>query len=485
MLRRAVLSVADKTGLARLARGLADRGFELVASGGTAAALAAAGVPATPVEEVAGHGTLLGGRIKTLHPALLGGVLADRDDAGHMRDLEKLGALPVDLVVVNFYPFAAGAAAGKSREELTELIDIGGPTMVRSAAKNHRHVAVVVDPADYDGLLRALDDGGFTSALRERLAAKAFALTHEYEGAVSASFGQAAALRYGENPHQRAEVAGLDRLFRQVHGKPVSYNNINDALAAWRCVDEFAEPAAAVIKHATPCGVGGGKDAAAAMERAQRADPASAYGGVLAVNRPVAAARLAAFLKGKFFEVVILPEGELDVAALKGGTRVLLGRELDRGARDRVTRSGVTLVQDCDARAVTPAELTVAGKVAPDEEQLAELLFAWRIAKHAQSNAVVLSRGRQSIGIGAGQTSRVGSAELAVRLARELGHEPAGSCAASDGFFPFADGLERLAQAGVAAVIQPGGSKRDAEVIAAADAAGLALVHAGVRHFRH
>ncbi|MBF2734768.1 MAG: bifunctional phosphoribosylaminoimidazolecarboxamide formyltransferase/IMP cyclohydrolase [Betaproteobacteria bacterium AqS2] len=485
MNKRAVLSVADKAGLAELAQGLAERGFELVASGGTAAALAEAGVPATPVEEVAGHGTLLGGRIKTLHPALLGGVLADRDDPAQLRDLETLGARPVELVVVNFYPFAAGVAAGKSAEQLTELIDIGGPTLVRSAAKNHRHVAVVVDPADYGELLRALDGGGFTAELRARLAAKAFAYTSEYEAAISASFGGGEELRYGENPHQKAEVVGLDRLFRQVHGKPVSYNNINDALGAWRCVNEFDEPAAAVIKHATPCGVGGGDDAAAAMARAQQADPVAAYGGVLAVNRQVDAGRLASFLKGKFFEVVVLPEGEFAAAELKGGTRILLGKEPDRGARDRVTRSGVTLVQDVDARAVTAAELTVAGKVAPNEEQIAELLFAWRIAKHAQSNAVVLSRGRQSIGIGAGQTSRVGSAELAVKLAKELGHDPAGSCAASDGFFPFADGLERLATAGVAAVIQPGGSKRDAEVIAAADAAGVALVHAGVRHFRH
>ena len=483
--RRAVISVADKTGLAELARGLVACGFELLASGGTAAAMRAAGVEASAIEDVAGRGAMLSGRIKTMHPAITGGVLADRDQPGHLRELEEIGAGPIDLVVVNFYPFASAVAEGKEGAELIELIDIGGPTLVRAAAKNHRHVAVVVDPADYESLLEMMEEGGPSPEQRERLAAKAFACTHAYESGISSYFNSQP-LRYGENPHQQAAVEGLEKVFRQASGAPLSYNNINDAMLAWRCALDFdSVPAAAIIKHATPCGVAAADDIVSAMERARLADPTSAYGGVLAVNRPLDVPAIKTFMKGKFFEVLIMPAADLDAGGLGGKLRVLLGQPLDGTARDTVTRHGVTLAQERDARVLQREEVQVAGKVEPTAAQWEELLFAWRVAKHAQSNAIVLSKERQSIGIGAGQTSRVCSAELAVKLARDNGHDPAGACAASDGFFPFADGLEKLAAAGVAAVIQPGGSKRDTEVIAAADAADVALVHAGVRHFRH
>jgi phosphoribosylaminoimidazolecarboxamide formyltransferase / IMP cyclohydrolase len=518
---RALISVYDKTGVVELARRLAAAGYGLLSSGGTAGALKKAGVEVTEISAYTGHPEILGGRVKTLHPRVHGGILADPSRDAHRADLERAGIEPITLVVVNLYPFRQVAGrAGASLEELIEMIDIGGPAMVRAAAKNHRRVGVVVDSADYDSVAAELErHGALSPATRERLALKAFALTAAYDAAIhdelarrlrreDAAGAPAAAavdfpealelrlrrattLRYGENPHQRAAlyvdpegggVAGA----RQLQGKELSFNNLLDLDAAWRCVLEFDPPAAVVVKHNNPCGVALGSGPAPAFERARRTDPASAFGGIVAFNRVVdrdAAAALAAL----FLECVIAPDYQpeaLRLLAEKKGLRVMrMAAESGpfRGLDLRRVTGGL-LAQDWDQARTDLAASRVATRRGPTPEELRALDLAWRVAKHVKSNAIVLARPDGTVGIGAGQMSRVD----AVRLARMKACEPTAGCVlASDAFFPFRDGLDEAAAAGVTAVVQPGGSVKDDDVIAAADGHGMAMVLTGVRHFRH
>jgi phosphoribosylaminoimidazolecarboxamide formyltransferase/IMP cyclohydrolase len=510
-IRRALLSVHDKTGLVELARALRAAGVALVATGGTARALAAAGVEASEVGEVTGAPEILDGRVKTLHPRVHGGILARRDSPAHMRTLEEHGIRPIDLVVVDLYPFERTLAAGAPFADCVEQIDIGGPAMIRAAAKNHDAVAVVVDPADHGALLAAVGQGGTDLALRRRLAAKAFALTAAYDAAIAGWLARATGevlpqrltvagrrrqlLRYGENPHQRAafyvtsdEGPGV-AMARQVQGKEPSYNNLNDADAALELVAEFERPAVAIIKHATPCGVACAADLAEAHQRAVAADPVSAFGGIVACNRRLDRATAERITK-IFTEVVVaLDADEAALARLAGrpNLRLLLTGGLPDPRRPGlVVRSlrGGFLAQERDTGAVDEANLRVVTRRAPAAAEREDLLFAWRVAKHVRSNAIVLARGGATVGIGAGQTSRLEAVEIAVQKALRLGH--AGACVlASDAFFPFADGVEAAIPAGVTAVIQPGGSVRDGEVVAAADAAGIAMLFTGMRHFRH
>ncbi len=523
-LRRALLSVSDKTGLANLARALAARGVELVSTGGTAAAIRAAGLPVRDVSELTGFPEMMDGRVKTLHPAVHGGLLALRDDPAHAAAMAAHGIPEIDLLVVNLYPFEATVAQGGSYAECVENIDIGGPAMIRAAAKNHRFVTVLVDVEDYDRLIGDMDQhGGATCPkFRRKLAERAFARTAAYDAAVSgwmagaldvaaprrrAFAGQLAqALRYGENPHQGAAFYrdGTARpgvaTARQVQGKELSYNNINDTDAAYELVAEFdpaAAPACVIVKHANPCGVARGATLAEAYARAFDCDRTSAFGGIVAFNRPLDAATAEA-VTGIFTEVVIAPGADaaaLEVFAAKKNLRLLLAEGLpDPGAAGLAFRqvAGGFLVQDRDGARLDPAALKVVTRRAPTQAEMDDLLFAWVVAKHVKSNAIVYARAGATVGIGAGQMSRVDSTRIAARKAEDmaaalgLGESPAkGSVVASDAFFPFPDGLLAAAEAGATAVIQPGGAMRDAEVIAAADAAGLAMVFTGQRHFRH
>ena len=521
---RALLSVSDKTGLLDLARDLAARGVELVSTGGTAAAIRDAGLPVRDVAELTGFPEMLDGRVKTLHPVVHGGLLAVRDAESHQAALAAHGIGPIDLLVVNLYPFEATVAAGASNADCVENIDIGGPAMLRSAAKNHAFVAVVTDVADYAPLLAELDaNGGATTlAFRERLAFTAFGRTAAYDAAVSTWMAGACAeptprrrafagtlaqsLRYGENPHQAAAFYrdGSDRpgvaSARQLQGKELSYNNINDTDAAYELAAEFdpaAGPACAIIKHANPCGVATGASLLDAYRAAFDCDRTSAFGGIVALNRTLdeETARAIAEI---FTEVVIAPavtEAAAAVFAAKKNLRLLVAGGLpDPGRARRTYRqvAGGFLVQDSDSGRVAMEDLKVVTRRQPSARELADLAFAWRVAKHVKSNAIVYAKDGATVGIGAGQMSRVDSTMIAARKAGQmgellgLGESPAmGAVAASDAFFPFADGIEVLAGVGVRAVIQPGGSMRDAEVIAAADAAGLAMVFTGMRHFRH
>ena len=519
--RRALLSVHDKTGIEELARGLHDAGVALVSTGSTAARIAAAGVPVTPVEEVTGFPECLDGRVKTLHPSVHAGILADRRLETHRAQLAELGIEPFDLVVVNLYPFAATVASGAQPQECVEQIDIGGPAMLRSAAKNHASVAVVVDPQEYDGALAAVTAGGFTPAERARLAAAAFAHTAAYDTAVATWFGQelapepegwplfvgqalrrAAVLRYGENPHQQAALyrdpagpAGLAGA-EQLHGKDMSYNNYVDTDAALRAAHDFAAPCVAVVKHTNPCGIAVGRErgegadtdpVAAAHRRAHDCDPVSAFGGVIATNRPVTRT-MAEQVAGVFTEVIAAPaydQDALEVLTRKQAIRVL--RVPDFAADGLAWRQvcGGALVQSADMieePGDAPAGWTLAAGQPADEATLADLEFAWRACRAVKSNAILLADGGATVGIGMGQVNRVDSARLAVSRA---GERAAGSVAASDAFFPFADGLTVLLEAGVRAVVQPGGSKRDDESVAAARAAGVTLYLTGTRHFAH
>ncbi len=522
---RALLSVSDKTGLVELGRALARHGVELVSTGGTAAALREAGLAVRDVADLTGFPEMMDGRVKTLHPAVHGALLAVRDDPAHEAAMAEHGIGAIDLVVVNLYPFAATVARGAGRGEIIENIDIGGPAMVRSAAKNHRHVACVTDPADYGALIAALDGhGGMTSLdLRRRLAAKAFAATAGYDSAISQWFAfadqgealpetltlamsRAGVLRYGENPHQQAALylphgphaRGIAQS-RQVQGKALSYNNYNDADAALELVGEFrdAGPACVIVKHANPCGVALGETLVAAYEAAFACDSVSAFGGIIAVNRPLDRAAAEAMAR-IFTEVVIAPDADeeaRELFAAKKNLRLLLtGALADPGRPGLALRSiaGGWLVQSRDNGRVGREELKVVTKRAPDERELADCLFAWTIAKHVKSNAIVYARDGVTAGIGAGQMNRLESARIAAWKAEDAAakagwSEPRtiGSAVASDAFFPFADGLIAAARAGASAVIQPGGSIRDEEVIAAADEAGLAMVFTGMRHFRH
>ncbi len=515
-IRRALISVYDKTGLDELATGLHEAGVALVSTGTTAARIAAAGIPVTPVEQLTGFPECLDGRVKTLHPRVHAGILADRRLPDHVRQLAELDIEPFDLVVVNLYPFVQTVASGASPDECVEQIDIGGPSMIRAAAKNHPSVAVVVDPSRYREVLEAVGAGGFTLAERQRLAVDAFVLTADYDIAVASYLGnvlaptdegtgfpawvgggwdRAAVLRYGENPHQRAALyrhsrPGLAHA-EQLGGKEMSYNNYVDTDAAWRAVYDHAEPAVAIIKHNNPCGIaiGTGPDpVAVAHARAHACDPESAYGGVIAVNRPVTAG-LVEQLKGVHTEVLAAPDFEpaaLELLAGRKNLRVLRVPPRHSGPAEIRTVSGGLLMQSVD-RVDAPGDdpegwQLVAGEPA-DAETLADLQFAWRAVRAVKSNAILLAKGRASVGIGMGQVNRVDSCRLAVRRAgTELAR---GSVAASDAYFPFADGLQVLLDAGVRAVAQPGGSIRDDESIAAATAAGVTMYLTGVRHFAH
>ena len=518
---QALLSVSDKTGLVEFARALASRGIRLLSTGGTAKAIADAGLPVTDVGAYTGFPEMLDGRVKTLHPKVHGGILARRDLPAHMEALAAHGIPAIDLVVVNLYPFRETVAKpGCTLEDAVENIDIGGPTMVRAAAKNWPHVGVVVDPADYAPIVAELARAGnaLSDATRFTLARKAFAHTAAYDGAIAnwltarapdgsaETFPQsfryagerAQALRYGENPHQsaafyrdEAPATGTIATFRQRQGKELSYNNIADSDAAWECVKSFDGSACAIVKHANPCGVALGSSTLDAYRRALSTDPVSAFGGIIAFNRPVDAATLEA-VAAQFVEVLIAPaytDDALAVIAQKKNVRVLEIPMPPAGAAagqlDFKRVGGGLLVQTGDARNVAPAELRVVTAKAPTPAQLADLMFAWRVAKFVKSNAIVYCRGGMTLGIGAGQMSRVDSTRIAASKAANAKLDLAGSVVASDAFFPFRDGLDVVADQGAAAVIQPGGSVRDDEVIAAADERGIAMVFTGVRHFRH
>ncbi len=511
-IRRALLSVSDKAGLLELARGLAARGVTLVSTGNSAGMLREAGLTATEVAEVTGSPEMLGGRVKTLHPRIHGGILAKRSDPGHRAEMEAQGIAPIDLVVVNLYPFEATVARGASSSDIVEQIDVGGPAMIRAAAKNHADVAVLTDPADYGTLLEELErQGGTTGAFRLELARKAFARTAEYDAAISSWLAEgeeapafraftgrlAQPLRYGENPHQRAAFyrggearPGVATAW-QVGGKELSYNNIADTDAAYELVAEFGDaPACVIVKHANPCGVGMGGTLVEAHAKALACDPTSAFGGIVAVNRPLdgpAAEAIAAV----FTEVVIAPDAgqaAQAVFARKANLRLLLAGGLPDPRAPGVAWKPVAggfLVQDRDAGAPAVPALTVVTRRAPTKEEMRDLLFAWTVCKHVKSNAIVLAEGGATVGIGAGQMSRVDSVRIAARKMGEMAVAPQAPVLASDAFFPFADALVVAAEAGVRAAIQPGGSMRDRDVIAAADESGLAMVVTGMRHFRH
>lgn len=521
---RALLSVSDKTGLVELGKSLAARGVELLSTGGSAKTLREAGLDVRDVAEITGFPEMMDGRVKTLHPMVHGGLLALRDDKGHVAAMEEHGIGAIDLLVVNLYPFEATVAAGADYDTCIENIDIGGPAMIRAAAKNHGFVNVVVDVEDYDALLAELDanDGATTLAFRQGLAQTAYARTGAYDAAVSTwmanAIGEAAprrravagtlaqTLRYGENPHQAAAfyLDGTDRAgvatAVQHQGKELSYNNINDTDAAFELVSEFAPedgPAVAIIKHANPCGVARGATLIDAYKGAFDCDRTSAFGGIVALNMPLDA-ETAEEMAGIFTEVVIAP-GATDEAraifAAKKNLRLLTTDGLADPKSAMLTLrqvAGGMLVQDKDNGHIGLDDLKVVTKVAPTDAQLADMLFAWKVAKHVKSNAIVYAKDGATVGVGAGQMSRIDSALIAAKKAERMAEglglaQPLtiGSAVASDAFFPFADGLMEAAAAGASCVIQPGGSMRDDEVIAAADEAGLAMVFTGMRHFRH
>lgn len=527
--RRALVSVFDKTGLEDLVRGLADAGVELVSTGGSAATIEGLGLPVTKVEELTGFPECLDGRVKTLHPKVHAGILADSRLPDHVRQLDELGVAPFDLVVVNLYPFVDTVASGAGVQDCIEKIDIGGPTMVRAAAKNHATVAVVTDPTSYAEVLETVRAGGFTLEQRQRLAADAFVHTASYDVAVAswmgsvvadtsegtgfpawtgASWRRADVLRYGENPHQAAAIYQLDggtpglAQAEQLHGKAMSYNNYVDADAAVRAAyDHGDQPTVAVIKHANPCGIAVGEDIAQAHRKAHECDPVSAFGGIIATNRPVTA-QMAETVTEIFTEVVVAPSFEqeaLDILTAKKNVRLITCPPPVRDGLEMRPIGGGLLLQQrdtIDARVErgeddkptqgygdAPESWTLVTGEAADEATLADLAFAWRAVRAVKSNAILLARDGASVGIGMGQVNRVDSCHLAVDRA---GSDRAkGAVAASDAFFPFADGLQVLLDAGVRAVVAPGGSMRDAEVVEAAQAAGVTMYFTGARHFAH
>jgi phosphoribosylaminoimidazolecarboxamide formyltransferase/IMP cyclohydrolase len=513
-IKRALVSVYDKTGLEELGNALAAAGVDVVSTGSTAAKLREAGVPVTPVEELTGFPECLDGRVKTLHPKVHAGILADLRKDAHAKQLDELGVAPFELVVVNLYPFTATVASGATPDECVEQIDIGGPSMVRAAAKNHPSVAVVVDPAAYGDIIDALGNGGFTLAQRQRLAGKAFEHTASYDVAVAswmgsvlapsdggtnfpawagASWDRSAVLRYGENPHQRAAlyVSGGDGGLagaEQLHGPELSYNNYVDTDAARRAAYDFTGPCVAIIKHANPCGIAVGKDIAEAHRLAHACDPMSAYGGVIAANRTITK-ELADQLSGVLTEVICAPgydEDALEVFRGKAKLRVLLCPDdaAPAAVEIRPVSGGLLMqtVDHVDAEGDDPETWTLQSGEPADAETLADLAFAWKACRSVKSNAILLASAGASVGVGMGQVNRVDSARLAVSRA---GDRAKGSVAASDAYFPFPDGLEILVEAGVKAVVEPGGSVRDAEVIAAAKSAGVTLYFTGTRHFYH
>jgi phosphoribosylaminoimidazolecarboxamide formyltransferase/IMP cyclohydrolase len=524
-IRRALLSVSDKAGLAELGQALAARGVELVSTGGTAKTLRDAGLTVRDVSDLTGFPEMMDGRVKTLHPMVHGGLLAVRDDAEHAKAMTEHGIGAIDLVVVNLYPFQATVAKGAARDEIIENIDIGGPSMVRSAAKNHAYVAIVTDPSDYPALTAELEQTGGATRIdfRKALAAKAFAATAAYDSAISAWFAAVdqqqkfpatramasklvTTLRYGENPHQDAALyvsagpfgAGVAQA-KQLQGKELSYNNYNDANAALELAAEFAgnAPTVVIVKHANPCGVATRTTLVEAWNEALACDSVSAFGGIVATNVPLDGPTAEAICQ-IFTEVVIAPgadDAALAAFAKKKNLRLLLVDELPdplRAGQTTAIIAGGVLVQDRDNGHVTPDMLKVVSKRQPTAQELADCLFAWTIAKHVKSNAIVYAKDGATVGIGAGQMNRRDSSRIAAAKALEAAEtqgwgesRAVGSAVASDAFFPFADGLLAAAEAGATVVIQPGGSIRDDEVIAAADEAGLAMIFTGMRHFRH
>jgi phosphoribosylaminoimidazolecarboxamide formyltransferase/IMP cyclohydrolase len=533
--RRALLSVSEKTGIVDFARGLVEQGVEIVSTGGTARALADAGVPVRAIEDFTGFPEMMDGRVKTLHPRLYAGLLAVRDNDEHLRAAAEHEIEPVDLVCVNLYPFEQTVARGDATpEEIVENIDIGGPTMIRAAAKNSAFAAVVVDPADYEGVLAELgeSDGRLSLATRRRLTAVAFATTARYDAAISrwfaartydgfpprwaSSYEKVMDLRYGENPHQQAAfyaeagapthlLAGVE----QLHGKELSFNNLLDLSSARELVEDFSEPACAILKHNNPCGCALGETVQQAYERAFACDPMSAYGGVIAVNRPVDLA-CAQALSEQFIEVLLAPGFDadaLDVLTGKKNVRLLqladwptLPPTTDThghpaadahgahtfGCVEQKPVIGGVLTQSRDIVSETRGQMRTMTKAEPSEEQWDDLLFAWKVCRHVRSNAIVIAAGGATIGIGAGQMSRVDAVNIAIEKARSFQPDLlAGSSLASDAFFPFPDGPQLAIDAGVTAIVQPGGSVRDEQVVAAADAAGVTMIATGVRHFRH
>ena len=523
-LRRALLSVSDKTGLIDLAKALHERSVELISTGGTSKAIAAAGIPVRDVSDITGFPEIMDGRVKTLHPSVHGGLLAIRDDEEHRAAMEAHNIGAIDLAVINLYPFEEVLAAGGDYASVVENIDIGGPAMVRASAKNHAYVAIVTDPADYTRLIETLaaNDGATPYRFRQELAAKAYARTAAYDAAISGWFADALeiesptwrafggklenVMRYGENPHQKAGfyVNGDKRpgvaTARQLQGKQLSYNNVNDTDAAFELVAEFdpkRTAAVAIIKHANPCGVAEGETLKDAYLRALACDPVSAFGGIVALNRLLDAEAAEEIVK-TFTEVIIAPEASpeaVEIVAAKKNLRLLVTDGLpDPRAAGMIVKSvaGGLLVQSRDNAVVDDLDLKVVTKRAPSGKEMADLRFAFRVAKHVKSNAIVYAKNLSTVGIGAGQMSRVDSSRIAARKALDATEAAGlteslakGSVVASDAFFPFADGLLAAVEAGATAVIQPGGSMRDDEVIAAADEHGIAMVFTGTRHFRH
>lgn len=511
-IKRALISVSDKTGIVEFARQLAELGVELISTGGTKTMLEQAGVPVIGISDVTGFPEILDGRVKTLHPAVHSGLLAVRDSAAHQQSMQELGLDYIDLVVVNLYPFATTIAKPDvTYEDAIENIDIGGPTMLRSAAKNHAYVTVVVDAADYAGIVEELKAGGDTTLeTRKRLAAKVFRHTGAYDALIAdyltkqtgeifpekytVTYEKVQDLRYGENPHQQAAFyrqplagAGTLSTAEQLHGKELSYNNINDANTAFAIVKEYDEPAVVAVKHMNPCGVGIGEDVLSAFEKAYAADPVSIFGGIVAANRTIDGAT-AKRLHEIFLEIIIAPDftqEALDLLTAKKNIRLL---KLDPSASEKTAQPVITsvaggmLVQDSDVYALTEDDIKVVTDRQPTEAEMKQLLFAWKVVKHVKSNAIVLAADDMTIGVGAGQMNRVGAARIAIEQA---GDKARGAVLASDAFFPMPDTLELAAQAGISAVIQPGGSIKDAESIRVANEHGIAMIVTGVRHFRH
>jgi phosphoribosylaminoimidazolecarboxamide formyltransferase / IMP cyclohydrolase len=516
--RKALISLSDKAGVAEFARALHAFGIDILSTGGTAKLLREANVPVVEIGEYTGFPEMLDGRVKTLHPKVHAGILARRDLPEHVRALTRADIPTIDLVIVNLYPFVQTISKpGCTLEDAIENIDIGGPTMVRAAAKNWQHVAIVTDPADYPALIAEMKsaNGAISVETRYRLARKAFSHTAAYDGAISnyltatdinggarafpeqinMSFAKIQDLRYGENPHQQAAfyrdltpVPGALSNYRQLQGKELSYNNIADADAAWECVKTFAEPACVIIKHANPCGVAVAANAAQAYRCAFKTDPTSAFGGIIAFNREIDR-ETAETVSQQFMEVLIAPSIAADATAAlakKTNVRVLeVPIEIGANRYDSKRIGGGLLVQTPDTMNLQISDMRIVTKKQPSPQQLSDLLFAWRVAKFVKSNSIVFCGDGMTLGVGAGQMSRVDSARIASIKAENAGLSLKGSVVASDAFFPFRDGVDVVAQAGAAAIIQPGGSVRDEEVIAAADEHGVAMVLTGVRHFRH
>ena len=510
MVKRALISVSDKTGVTDVAKGLVDLGYEVLSTGGTLRAIAEANIPVTAVDEITGFPEILDGRVKTLHPNIHGGLLAKRDQKEHMEALKENHIEPIDVVIVNLYPFKETLQKpGVSEDEIIENIDIGGPSMLRAAAKNFKDVLVIVDPSDYQDVLAEIKTGTIDEAKRKTLAAKVFRHTAHYDAMISQYFTKVTDeafpenytvtyekvqdLRYGENPHQSAafyqtpeDTALSLATANQLHGKALSYNNIQDANAAIEIVNEYKEPAAIAVKHMNPCGIGIGEDIEQAFTRCYEADSMSIFGGIVALNREVDA-ETAKILSGIFLEIIIAPKFSEEAFALLTEKKNIRLLELDLTEEEApshklVTVKGGVLIQDVDKAEDVRASLKVVTKRQPTEDELEDLLFAWKAVKHVKSNAIVLAKNCQTIGIGAGQMNRVGAAKIATEQA---GEKAKGASLASDAFFPMKDTVEAAAAAGITAIIQPGGSKRDQESIDACDEAGITMIFTGKRHFKH